>query len=83
MWRDGQKKRVYIYRMLCAGSIEEKVLERQPATLRTQPATLRTQPATLCTQPATLRTQPATLRAQPATAPVTTSHMSIPYGSYA
>ena len=57
VWRDGQKKRVYIYRMLCAGSIEEKVLERQPATLRTQPATL-------CTQPATLRTQPATLRAQ-------------------
>ena len=25
VWRDGQKKRVYIYRMLCAGSIEEKV----------------------------------------------------------
>ena len=29
VWRDGQKKRVYIYRMLCAGSIEEKVFERQ------------------------------------------------------
>ena len=29
VWRDGQKKRVYIYRMLAAGSIEEKVFERQ------------------------------------------------------
>lgn len=25
VWRDGQKKRVYIYRFLCAGTIEEKV----------------------------------------------------------
>ena len=29
VWRDGQKKRVYIYRMLQAGTIEEKVWERQ------------------------------------------------------
>ena len=29
VWRDGQKKQVYLYRMLCAGSIEEKVFERQ------------------------------------------------------
>ena len=29
MWRDGQNKRVYIYRMLTAGSIDEKVFERQ------------------------------------------------------
>lgn len=26
VWRDGQKKRVYIYRFLSAGTIEEKVL---------------------------------------------------------
>ena len=26
MWRDGQKKRVFIYRFLAAGTIEEKVL---------------------------------------------------------
>lgn len=26
VWRDGQKKRVYIYRFLCTGTIEEKVL---------------------------------------------------------
>jgi SNF2 family DNA or RNA helicase len=25
VWRDGQKKRVYIYRFLSAGTIEEKV----------------------------------------------------------
>ena len=29
MWRDGQKKHVYIYRMVAAGTIEEKVFERQ------------------------------------------------------
>jgi hypothetical protein len=29
VWRDGQTKRVYIYRMLIAGSIEEFVYERQ------------------------------------------------------
>ena len=29
VWRDGQKKRCVLYRMLCAGSIEEKVFERQ------------------------------------------------------
>ncbi|XP_020237119.1 protein CHROMATIN REMODELING 25 isoform X2 [Cajanus cajan] len=29
VWRDGQKKRVYIYRFLSAGTIEEKVYQRQ------------------------------------------------------
>lgn len=29
VWRDGQQKRCYLYRMLCAGGIEEKVFERQ------------------------------------------------------
>lgn len=29
VWRDGQKKRVYIYRFLSRGSIEEKVYQRQ------------------------------------------------------
>ncbi|KAF3773416.1 DNA repair and recombination protein [Nymphaea thermarum] len=29
VWRDGQKKRVYIYRFLTAGTIEEKVYQRQ------------------------------------------------------
>ena len=29
VWRDGQKKKCVLYRMLCAGSIEEKVFERQ------------------------------------------------------
>ncbi|MCO5571163.1 hypothetical protein L7F22_024897 [Adiantum nelumboides] len=29
VWRDGQKKRVFIYRFLTAGTIEEKVFERQ------------------------------------------------------
>ncbi|KAF8064561.1 rhp54 [Scenedesmus sp. PABB004] len=31
VWREGQKKRVWIYRLLTAGSIEEKVLQRQLA----------------------------------------------------
>ena len=31
MWRDGQRKRVYVYRLLTAGSIEEKVYQRQLA----------------------------------------------------
>ncbi|WIA39238.1 hypothetical protein OEZ86_005361 [Tetradesmus obliquus] len=31
VWREGQKKRVWIYRLLIAGSIEEKVLQRQLA----------------------------------------------------
>ena len=26
MWRDGQKKRVFVYRFLATGTIEEKVL---------------------------------------------------------
>jgi superfamily II DNA or RNA helicase len=29
VWRDGQKKRVYIYRLLSTGTIEEKVYQRQ------------------------------------------------------
>ncbi|KAJ9705019.1 hypothetical protein PVL29_003185 [Vitis rotundifolia] len=29
VWRDGQKKRVYIYRFLSTGTIEEKVFQRQ------------------------------------------------------
>lgn len=29
VWRDGQKKKVYIYRLLCTGTIDEKVYQRQ------------------------------------------------------
>jgi DNA repair and recombination protein RAD54B len=29
VWRDGQKKAVVIYRLLCTGTIEEKVYQRQ------------------------------------------------------
>jgi len=29
VWREGQRKRVWIYRLLTAGSIEEKVFQRQ------------------------------------------------------
>lgn len=29
VWRDGQKKEVFIYRLLTAGSIEEKIFQRQ------------------------------------------------------
>lgn len=29
VWRDGQKKRVFVYRFLQAGTIEEKVYQRQ------------------------------------------------------
>lgn len=29
VWRDGQKKKVFIYRMLCTGTIEEKIFQRQ------------------------------------------------------
>lgn len=29
VWRDGQKKRVYVYRFLASGGIEEKVFQRQ------------------------------------------------------
>jgi len=29
VWRDGQKKQCYIYRMLAVGTIEEKILQRQ------------------------------------------------------
>lgn len=29
IWRDGQKKNVYIYRLLTSGTIEEKIFQRQ------------------------------------------------------
>ena len=29
VWRDGQKKRCFIYRLVAAGTIEEKMLQRQ------------------------------------------------------
>lgn len=29
VWRDGQKKEVWIYRLLTAGTIEEKIFQRQ------------------------------------------------------
>jgi DNA repair and recombination protein RAD54B len=29
VWRDGQKKQVFIYRLLCTGTIEEKIYQRQ------------------------------------------------------
>lgn len=29
MWRDGQKRKVYVYRFLSTGTIEEKVFQRQ------------------------------------------------------
>ena len=31
MWRDGQRKKVYVYRFLAAGTLEEKVFQRQLA----------------------------------------------------
>ena len=32
VWREGQKKAVAIYRLLTAGTIEEKILQRQVRT---------------------------------------------------
>lgn len=29
VWRDGQKKQVFVYRLLCTGTIEEKIFQRQ------------------------------------------------------
>ena len=29
VWRDGQKRKVYVYRLATAGSIEEKIFQRQ------------------------------------------------------
>ena len=29
VWRDGQKKKCYVYRLLTVGSIEEKIFQRQ------------------------------------------------------
>ena len=31
IWRDGQKRKVHIYRMLTTGTIEEKIYQRQVA----------------------------------------------------
>jgi len=36
IWRDGQNKAVYIYRLLCTGTIEEKIV----SALRISPAKL-------------------------------------------
>jgi hypothetical protein len=48
VWREGQKKRVFIYRMLTAGSIEEKVYQRQLSKMVRRPAGMQiihTEPA--------------------------------------
>ena len=29
VWRDGQKKRCFVYRLLTVGTIEEKIFQRQ------------------------------------------------------
>ena len=29
VWRDGQRRHTYVYRLLAAGSIEEKIFQRQ------------------------------------------------------
>ena len=31
IWRDGQKKKVFLYRFLTTGTIEEKIFQRQLA----------------------------------------------------
>jgi len=33
VWRPGQSKKVFLYRLLCTGSIEEKIFQRQVAKL--------------------------------------------------
>jgi DNA repair and recombination protein RAD54 and RAD54-like protein len=33
VWRPGQQKRVYLYRTLCTGTVEEKIFQRQVAKL--------------------------------------------------
>ena len=35
VWRDGQKKTVYVYRLLTTGTIEEKMYQRQVTVERT------------------------------------------------
>jgi DNA repair and recombination protein RAD54B len=34
VWRDGQKRNVFIYRLVCAGTIEEIILQKQHAKVR-------------------------------------------------
>jgi hypothetical protein len=67
VWRDGQKKRVYIYRMLCAGSIEEKVLapSLQPCAPSLQPCAPSLQPCAPSLQPCAPSLQPCAPSLQP------------------
>ncbi|GMH02698.1 hypothetical protein Nepgr_004537 [Nepenthes gracilis] len=44
VWRDGQKKRVYIYRFLSTGTIEEKVYQRQMSKEALQEVIKQVQP---------------------------------------
>lgn len=56
VWRDGQKKRVYIYRFLSTGTIEEKVYQRQMSkeglqkVIQQEQADNRTQGSSLSTE---------------------------------
>ncbi|KAF5448145.1 hypothetical protein F2P56_028703 [Juglans regia] len=50
VWRDGQKKRVYIYRLLSTGTIEEKVYQRQMSKEGLQKVIQQEQADTLTTQ---------------------------------
>ncbi|KAK7405812.1 hypothetical protein VNO78_07422 [Psophocarpus tetragonolobus] len=50
VWRDGQKKRVYIYRFLSAGTIEEKVYQRQMSKEGLQKVIQQEQPSSLVAQ---------------------------------
>ncbi|KAF3435394.1 hypothetical protein FNV43_RR22483 [Rhamnella rubrinervis] len=50
VWRDGQKKRVYIYRFLSTGTIEEKVYQRQMSKEGLQKVIQQEQGDSLATQ---------------------------------
>ncbi|KAF4374022.1 hypothetical protein F8388_007928 [Cannabis sativa] len=50
VWRDGQKKRVYIYRFLTTGTIEEKVYQRQMSKEGLQKVIQKEQTDSLTTQ---------------------------------
>ncbi|XP_062091450.1 protein CHROMATIN REMODELING 25 isoform X2 [Humulus lupulus] len=50
VWRDGQKKRVYIYRFLTTGTIEEKVYQRQMSKEGLQKVIQQEQTDSLTTQ---------------------------------
>ncbi|KAL5541100.1 hypothetical protein UlMin_043386 [Ulmus minor] len=54
VWRDGQKKRVYIYRFLSTGTIEEKVYQRQMSKEGLQKVIQQEQADSLTTQGNTL-----------------------------